>query len=468
MVTLLIVAAVLVALAFLVFVVVKMMWRVAEPNEALIVSGLGARDDGADPAAPGLGFKIVVGKGALVVPGLQTVRRLGLQAHKAELMVHCVTTQGIPVSARGVVVYKVGDNYGEIANAARRFLEREQEMDTNVHEVFAGHLRSIVGTLTVEEIIRDREKLAMETRASSATEMQKLGLIIDSLQIQEVEDPTGYIENLAKPFQAAVASQARIAAAERDREATEKEQAAAAIAAKAVSDSAIEQARLRALADTEKERAAQAGPLAQAEATKAVVVQQTEVADLEATREEKRLQTQVVKPAQAKRDADVAAAEGERQTIELRARAEATRVETEARAQAEATKLRGGAEAEATRLKGQAEGDAIQAKLEAEAEGIRARAEALAQNQEAVINQQIAEQLPQIVGAAAESFKGIDHLVVLNGAEGMNGMLSQLLGAGVTATSLFRDLFDNGAGSGQKAKPAVAAPREPDASARRD
>ena len=447
MLVLLIVLAVAAGFVIATFLIVKLMWRVAEPNEALIVSGLGARDDGADPAAPGLGFKIVVGKGVLVFPGLQTVRRLPLEAHKADLMVHCVTTQGIPVSARGVVVYKVGDNYGEIANAARRFLDRHQEMDQNVHEVFAGHLRSIVGTLTVEEIIRDREKLAMETRASSATEMQKLGLIIDSLQIQEVEDPTGYIENMAKPYQAAVAAQARIAQAERDREATEKEQAAAAVAAKAVSDSEIEQARLRALADTEKQRAAQAGPLAEAEATKAVVVQQTEVADLEATREEKRLQTQVVKPAQAKRDADVAAAEAERQTIELRAQAEATRVHTEAQAQAEATKLRGGAEAEATRLKGQAEGEAIKAKLEAEAEGIRARANALAENQEAVINQQIAEQLPDIVRAGAEAFKGIDNLTVLNGAEGMNNMLSQLLGAGVTATSLFRDLFANGDGS---------------------
>jgi uncharacterized membrane protein YqiK len=441
MIALVILVVALAAVLLAAFLVVKLMWRVAEPNEALIVSGLGARDDGADPASPGLGFKIVVGKGALVIPGLQTVRALGLAAHKADLMVHCVTTQGLPVQVRGVVVYKVGDNYSEIANAARRFLDREVDMDKNVHEVFAGHLRSIVGTLTVEEIIRDREKLASETRASSANEMQKLGLIIDSLQIQEVEDPTGYIENLAKPYQAAVAAAARIAEAERGREATEKEQAAAAIAAKAVSDSEIEQARVRGLADTEKERAAQAGPLAQAEARKAVVVQETQVADLEAAREEKRLQTAVVKPAQAQRDAEVAAAEGERQTIELRARAEATRVETEAKANAEATKLRGGAEAEATRLKGQAEGEAIRAKLEAEAEGIRARADALAQNQEAVINQQIAEQLPEIVRAASESFRGIDNLVVLNGAEGMNGMLNQMLGAGVTATSLFRDLF---------------------------
>src|SRR5215213_7755007 len=241
----------LIAIAVLLVLVVGLvflMWKVAEPDEAMIVSGLAAR--GGEES--GLGFKIVVGKGTLVVPGLQTVRRLSLNAHKSDLTVHCVTTQGIPVHVRGVVVYKVGDGLGEIANAARRFLEQEAAMDGNVHEVFAGHLRSIVGTLTVEEMIRDREKLAMETRNSSSVEMEKLGLVIDSLQIQEVDDPTGYIENLAKPHQAAIEAGARIAAAERNREATEREQAAAAFAAKAVSDSEIEQARVRAVANSEK------------------------------------------------------------------------------------------------------------------------------------------------------------------------------------------------------------------------
>ncbi len=209
-------------------VLVKMMWKVAEPNEALIVSGLGA---GGRNESVGLGFRVVVGKGTLVVPGLQTVRRLSLALHKSDLTVSCVTTQGIPVHVRGVVVYKVGDQLGEIANAARRFLDKEGEMDTNVHEVFAGHLRSIVGSLTVEDMIRARERLASETRNSSAIEMEKLGLVIDSLQIQEIDDPTKYIVNLARPYQAAVESAARIAAAERDREATEREQAAAALAA---------------------------------------------------------------------------------------------------------------------------------------------------------------------------------------------------------------------------------------------
>jgi uncharacterized membrane protein YqiK len=468
MTELLIIVAIPVALALLIALIVKLTWKVAEPNEALIVSGMGASGQ-----AVGLGFRIVVGKGTLVLPGLQTVRRLSLAAHKAELTVDCVTTQGIPVHVRGVVVYKVGDGFGEIANAARRFLDRESEMAGNVHEVFAGHLRSIVGTLTVEEIIRDREKLAMETRGSSAVEMEKLGLVIDSLQIQEVEDPTGYIENLAKPHQAAVDAAARIAAAERNREATEREQAAAAMAAKAISDSEIEQARLRASADTARAEADQAGPLAESQARKAVVVQETAVAKLEPARTEKRLQTDVVKPAEAERDARIARAEAEKREVELNAAANAEKVKIEAAANAEqrrllaeadavATERTGQAEASATRARGEADAAAIKAKGMAEADAIEARAKALEENDEAVINVQIAEQLPEIVRAASESFKGIDSLVVLNGAEGMNGMLSQVMGAGVAGISMFRELLgrerrpsgNDGARPVQKSAPA--------------
>ena len=390
---------------------------------------------------------------------------MSLELHKAELTVEAVTTQGIPVHVRGVVVYKVGDAFSEIANAARRFLDKEGEMDANVHEVFAGHLRQIVGAMTVEDMIRAREKLAGETRNSSAVEMEKLGLVIDSLQIQQIEDPTGYIQNLAKPYQAAVEAEARIAAAERDREATEREQAAAALNAKSIADSQIEQARMKALADTAQAEALQAGPLAEAQARKAVVVQETEVADLEAARTEKRLQTQVVKPAEAERDARVASAEAQKREVELgaeatarkveiEATANAKRVEIEAAAAAMATERTGEARAKATRVNGEADASAIQAKLTAEAEGIEARAHALEKNQEAVINTVIAEKLPEIVRAAAESFKGIDSLVVLNGAEGMNAMMGQVVGAGLTVLPAVQKLFSTNGEPAKKETPA--------------
>ncbi len=128
----------------------KLMWRVAEPNEALVISGLREHGTG-DGVAESLGFRIVTGKGTLVIPGVQTVRRLSLDLNEAELQIECVTHQGIPLGIQGVVIFKVGDDYHSIANAARRFLDQQDQMDHRVHNLFAGHLRAIVGNMTVEE-----------------------------------------------------------------------------------------------------------------------------------------------------------------------------------------------------------------------------------------------------------------------------------------------------------------------------
>jgi uncharacterized membrane protein YqiK len=216
--------------------------KVAEPNEALIISGLRAHA-GAEGDAAGLGFKIVVGKGAFTIPGLQRVRRLSLDINEAELDLECVTTQGIRVSVKAVVIYKIADDFQSIANAARRFLDQEEQMDVKVHNVFAGHLRSIVGRMTVEDLIRNRDALTKATRETSASEMQRLGLTIDSLQVQEIGDDSGYTDNLSMPEAARVAREARIVQAAADREATEREQEAEALKVAAQSSSQIKQAR---------------------------------------------------------------------------------------------------------------------------------------------------------------------------------------------------------------------------------
>lgn len=340
----------IVAAAIVVLIVLfKLCWRVAEPNEALIISGSRHRTEG---LADGLGFRVVTGRGTLVTPGIQVVRKLSLDLNEADLDVECVTSQGIPVQVKGVVIFKVGDDTVSIANAARRFLDQQKMMGQRVHNVFAGHLRSIVGGLTVEEMIRDRERLTGETRAASGTEMEKLGLIIDSLQIQEILDPTGYIKNLAAPHAAAVQRDARIAAAAADREATEAEQEAFARKAEATRNSGIQQAGYQAEMDTAAARALQAGPLAQAASRQEVVVQETKVAELEGHRKEQQLQAEVRKPADARayetrtkaeadRDARISAAEAQARETELKAAAEANRVKIAAQAEAEATKARG-------------------------------------------------------------------------------------------------------------------------------
>jgi uncharacterized membrane protein YqiK len=429
-----------------------LLYKVAEPNEALIISGLRAHSGPAGDAA-GLGFKIVVGKGAFTIPLLQKVRHLSLDIHEAELDLECVTTQGIRVGVKAVVIYKIADDFGSIANAARRFLDQEEQMDVKVHNVFAGHLRSIVGTMTVEDLIRNRDALTRATRESSSNEMQRLGLTIDSLQIQEIEDNSGYIDNLSLPEASRVAKEARIAQAASDREATEREQEADALKVAAQSQSQIKQAEARAQAQQAQAEAEQAGPLAAATARQQVVVQETKVAELEAQRTEQKLQAEVRKPAdadayktrtiaEADRDARISQAEANAREVELKAGADAKRVKLEAEATAMQTQQIGQAQAEATRAKGLAEGDAVKATGLAEADAIKARADALATNQDAVIAQQIAEQLPQIVAEAAKAFGNIGQMTVLNGAEGVGQMFSQVLGMGAAAIPLLRGVLD--------------------------
>ncbi len=443
-----IVAVVVLAICVALF---KAMWRVAEPNEALIISGFRARRA---PNAVGesMGFKIVTGHGTLVVPGIQAVRRLSLDLNEAELAVDCVTQQGIPVHLKAVVIYKVGDDFASIANAARRFLDQQDKMDTRIQNVFAGHLRAICGSLTVEELIRERDKLTEATRAASGTEMEKLGLVIDSLQIQEIDDPTGYIQNLAKPHAVAVVKDARIAQAHADREATETEQQALALRSQAVRDSSIKQSTYQADVDRAAAQARLAGPLAEAEARQQVVVEETKVAQLEAERKEQELQVSVRKPADAsayekrtvagaQRDADIAGSEARARQVELQAEADAKRIAVNATAQAMATKQLGDAEASATQAKGLAEGNAIKAKLLAEADAIRARAEALATNQDAVIGQQLAEKWPQIVEAASKAFNNIDQMIVLNGADGVSEILGKVMAQGAAGLGLARTLL---------------------------
>jgi uncharacterized membrane protein YqiK len=355
----------------------------------------------------------------MILPGFQTCRRLSLDTRVSGLEVTCVTSQGIKVHVRGVVIYKIGDDFSSIANAARRFLDQQKMMDDKTHQLFAGHLRSIVGNLTVEDLLRDRDRLTNQVRTSSADEMGKLGLVVDSLQIQDIEDNVGYIDNLGKPNSAAVASAARIAEAQRNQEATEAEQVA-------------EQANAGQIRNTEIKKREYQGQVDQAaaQARQQVIMKETKNAELEAERREKALEAEVRKPADAKAYQQVTLAQAEREERVAYAQAAATE-----------TQLKAERESDAIRMIGEAQADAIRQKGLAEAEAIKARADALAENQEAVIAQQLAERWPEIVEAGASVFGNVDNMVVLNGAEGVEDMLAKALTLGGTGLGVARQLL---------------------------
>jgi flotillin len=388
-------------------------WHVPAPNEALLISG-------SKRQAQDTQFRIVTGHGCFVLPIKQKARFLSLALREAEIVEECVTNQGIRLNVRAVSVFKVGDDPASIANAARRFLSEQNRVEELVGRVFAGHLRSIIGGLTVEQIIRERDRVAQEIKDGSHSEMEKLGMVVDALQIQEIEDSTGYINNLAAPHAAAVASQARIAAAKADQEASEREQEAAALKAQYERDTAIKRAGFMAETQQANAQAAQAGPLAEAKASQDVIQEQTALAQRQADLAAQRLEAEVRRPADAEAYRQRTLAEAQRDQVKFEAEGDAFRTTTLAGAEAQSAKLKADGAAYAERTTAAAQAEANQARAGSLKGG----------NQELIAANHLIEVLPEIIEAAAQGIAGAN-LTILNGTDGVNQVMTELVGQGL-------------------------------------
>ncbi|MFH8558967.1 SPFH domain-containing protein [Streptomyces celluloflavus] len=379
-------------------------WHVPAPNQALLIAGSKRRTGDAQ-------FRIVTGHGCWVMPVKQKASLLSLSLRESEIAEECVTQQGIRLGVRAVAVFKVGDDQTSISNAARRFLDEQTSMEELVGRIFAGHLRSIVGGLTVEQIIRERDRVAQEVKEGSHSEMEKLGIVVDALQIQEIGDVSGYITNLAAPHAAAVASAARIAQAKADQEAAEREQQAAALKAEYERDTAIKKAGFLAETEQYNARAAQAGPLSQARASQEVIEEQTALAERQAALAAQRLEAEVRRPADA----------------------EAYRQRTLAEAQRDQVQFEADARAYTERAVAQARADANNVLAASLRDG----------NQELIAANRTVENLPALAEAAA---KGISdsHLTVLNGTDGMNEIVSGIVGQGLAILDTLKKGTDTG------------------------
>jgi flotillin len=421
---------------------VMLFWHVPAPNEALLISGSKRHKDGPQ-------FRIVTGHGSFVVPVKQKARLLSLALQEAEIVEECITNQGIRLNVRAVAAFKVGDDQTSIANAARRFLSEQDRMEVLVGRVFAGHLRPIIGGLTVEQIIRERDRVAQEVKDGSHSEMEKLGIVVDALEIQEIEDSSGYINNLAAPHAAQVASQARIAKAKSDLDAAQRELEAQAVKAQFERDVSIKRAGYEAETEEAKARSAQAGPLAEAQAKQQVIQQQTALAQHQAELAAQRLEAEVRRPADAEAYKRRTIAEAERDQARFNADADAYKKRTIAEADRDQAKLSAEAdafrqttiaeaEAQATNVRAVADANAERARAEGEADANRARADSLSRgNQELLAANLLVENLPAIVEAAARSLSG-SNLTVLNGAEGVNEVVAGLIGQGLAVFDVLK------------------------------
>jgi flotillin len=396
-------------------------YKVAGANEALIVSG--RRERGPEGA---VGLKVVRGQGVIVLPLINKVGRLHLSARQINVQLSdAVTKQGIKVAVQGVATVKIGSDEESIRAAAERFLEREDQIDSIVKNVLEGSLRSIVGTLTVEELNYDRAKFQQEVQSAARSDLATSGLTIDNFTIQAIRDEVGYMDLIGQQETARRERDARMAKALADQEAAVREAEAQQIKLNATRDVSLRQAEVESLTAAANAKAAQSGPLAEAEATQEVVRRQTELAQLEADRTQKELIASTIRPAEADADAQVKRAEGEKLSRIAAAQADAERVRLagqadaaiqvmKGEAQARVTEVNAEATAKQTTLEGNAEAGIVLSKGEAEAKALALRAEAYRQFNEAAVIQTVLSMLPEIVRAAAEPMGRIDQLTVLS------------------------------------------------------
>ena len=350
-------------------------YRVPAPDEAMLISG--------GRGASGAPFRVVTGHGAFVAPFFRKVRYLTLSMQEAEVSETCVTKQGISLNVRSVIAFKVGYDSESIVNAGQRFLSDQDQMSVLTGRIFAGHLRSIIGSMTVEEIVTERQKLASEVLDGSKAEMATIGLTVDSLQIQSIDDMgAGYIAAMAAPNNAAIQRQAKIAQAAADQASAEAQQASARKQAEFARQTAVVQAQYKAEIDKAQAEAAQAGPLAQASAQRAVISAQAELAQNQAALRQQQLVSEVIRPAEA---------------------------------EAEKVKILAIADAERTRI----------------------AAEAAASNNRVALDQLLIAQLPQIVKEAAAGLAGAN-VTVLNGADGLGEIAAGLVSQGLTILEAVR------------------------------
>jgi flotillin len=452
------------------------------PNQVAVLSG--RKRKLADGRA--VGYRMVRGGAALRIPMLEKVDYLSLNVFTIPLEIkRAYTVQGVPVSVKAVANVKIRGDETSLHAAAERFLGmRHDEIQRVIFQTLEGHLRSILGTLTVEEVNSDRQSFAQKLTSEAAVDLEKMGIGVDVLTIQEISDEEDYLNALGRRRTAEVKRDAVVGEAEATRETKvrsaeamrEGERAkynADASIAEAQRDFAMKQAQYQAEIEIEKAKASQAGPLAEAKARQAVVAEevkverartqeQISVQEQEVLRKQKELEATVIKPADAERQAQIVRAEaakmaaileaeGRKSALIAMAEAEQEKLRKEGAGRAAAVEAEGRAEAAKIEAIGLAQARAIEAQGIAEAAAILKKAEAWKQFNEAARLQTVLEKLPAILeastgifGAVAAPLGNIDKVVVIDQGGGSgNGPsgISRLANAGpAVAFSLLQQL----------------------------
>src|SRR6202163_2288819 len=440
----LIVALIVLGTFFMMGVLAKM-FRKAGPHEALIVYGF-------------RGTRIVQGSGTIIFPMVESCRELSLELMSFDVAPQqdLYTMQGVAVTVEAVAQIKVKSDPESIQTAAEQFLTKtDQNREALIRLVMEGHLRGIIGQLTVEQIVKEPEMVGDRMRGTCAEDMNKMGLEVISFTIKEVRDKNEYITNMGKPDVARIKRDADVAAAEADRDTAIKRALAQreSAVARAQADqervlaetlSLAKQAEAQRDLEVKKAQYVEVTKRQQAQADKAYdiqtnIMQQQVIAEqVKVQQIEKEQQVKVQEAEINRREKELIAtvlkgAEIERQRIETLAAAEKQRLIAEAEGHASSIRAQGEAEAEIIFKKGEAEAKAMNVKAEAYQE----------YNQAAVIDK-LFTGMPEIVKALAAPLAHVDKITIVstgNGAEsGMNKLTGDITKMAAQVPALFETL----------------------------
>ena len=467
----------LVVVFMIVVTIMANLYQKCGPNEAMVISGRGKP-------------KIIVGGGTILIPMLEQKDMLSLEVMPIEVQSNApmITGNGVPIYVKGVAQIKVDGDPVSIKTAAEQFLGKDgAEIRMVAHETLMGHLRAIMGTMTVEELIGNFDSFANRVAEVSIKDLAKMGLTVVSFTIKEISDDVGYLDALGKKQTAEAKRAAAIGEAEATRDTQIAQAAATRDAQIAQAEAAEEGAKAKLAADTRVAEASKNFQVKQAqyqievaeqkaqsdmmydirkaksqqlltaeqqqikivEAQKEVELQQVEVAKREVA-----LEAEITKPAeaeqsrvrilaQAEQEKRRILAEGDAQAAEANARGQANSTRLRAEAEAEATRQMGLASAEAERAKGLAEATIVAAKGQAEAEAMSKKAEAYKQYNDAAMASMVIEKLPELVSAAAQPLSKIGNVTLLStGGEtsGMGKLTSDVINVAAQGMTMVKGL----------------------------
>src|SRR5262245_26751447 len=422
------------------------------PNQVLVISGRKHRVMDPDGTAREVGFRVVKGGGVFVWPVYEKVDILSLELLTIDVQTPEVyTSKGVPVLVDGVAQIKVKGDDVSIATAADQFLSKGTEEIKNIAtQTLEGHLRAILGTMTVEDIYQNRDAFASKVQEVAAGDMANMGLSIVSFTIRDIRDKQGYLDALGKPRIAQVKRDAQIAQAEADRDATirsaqatqagqEAKFAADTKIAEAQRDYQVNVASYQASVNEKKAQADLAydlqkfktNQLVKAEEVQVNIIEkqkQIELQQQEILRKQRELEANVQKPADAERYRVETLANATKFQLETEAAGAASASKAKGFAQADVNKATGIAEAEANKARGLAEAAIIQAQGAATAEAMKLKADSFKQYNEAAVIEMIVRILPEVAGKVSEPLSKTERMVIINSGNGNGGGASKLTG----------------------------------------